>query len=125
MNRNWDRIVGLFTTVVVGIGSVALMVRRMRLLRPDSYHQRRYYGQQDGQQVEHIGSCHCQIVSFTVSAPSSLRAFDCASKIRYPHISVPPSALVMKNQDRLAQLTERCSGGTTTCFFCATCGEKL
>jgi len=122
MNRSWDRIVGFVTTFVVGVGAVSLIIKRVRRLLPDTYQERHHNVETDGKQTEHRGSCHCQTVSFTVIAPKSLKAFDCLAKIRYPHIVVSPSDLVVNNHDRLAQLVEHRRGATTTCFFCSKCG---
>ena len=122
MNRSWDRIVGFVTTVVVGVGAVSLIIRRVRRLLPDAYHESRRDDETDGKQGEHRGSCHCQAVSFTVTAPRSLSAYDCPAKIRYPHIVVRPSDLEVNNYGKLAQLTEQRGDATTTCFFCSICG---
>ena len=119
-----DRLLGLVTTFVIGAGSFAYMVARLRRLRRgDAFHESRFGP--DEKLVEHHGSCHCRAVHFTVRAPARIRALDCATKIRYPHCHVPQTALlVQEGHDKLSKLTERCGPSTSTCFFCSSCGEQ-
>ena len=83
----------------------------------------------DTANTTHVGSCHCECVSFTVKAPRVLRALDCASKIRYPHITVPGSDFrVVKGGDKLVHCTVRNRHNDSiaaTCYFCAGCGVHV
>ena len=119
--QSFDRFIGLFT-VVVGMSGLMWMARRRRpSLKPtsDPYHR----GGGSGEVVEHSGACQCERVRFTVTAPSMLRALDCVSKIRYPHVSVsPPSLVVTAGANKLAHLSTQSCGVTSTCYFCSSCG---
>ena len=83
----------------------------------------------DTANTTHVGSCHCECISFTVKAPRVLRALDCASKIRYPHITVPGSDFrVVKGEDKLVHCTVRNRHNDSiaaTCYFCAGCGVHV
>jgi hypothetical protein len=98
------------------------------VLYVQTYHRSRFV-KADTATVTHCGACHCQSVHFTVKAPAVLRALDCASKIRYPHVTVPSGAFeVVQGADRLVHCTVRNRHNDSiaaTCYFCAGCGVHV
>mmetsp|Transcript_11535 Transcript_11535/g.23258 ORF Transcript_11535/g.23258 Transcript_11535/m.23258 type:complete len:301 (+) Transcript_11535:132-1034(+) len=112
-----DRLVGLITTLFLGIGMFAMTRLKLSSRSDDDSRE---------ETVTHQGSCHCQVVEFTIEAPKRLKALDCPSKIRYPHVHLPIKALqVLRGEHRLARCSTRGSGVTATCFFCSACGVHV
>jgi len=70
----------------------------------------------------HSGACHCKRVKFRIRAPTSLRAVDIPSKIRFPRITIPISNFEALTDDSImshyAVKFGKSIGIHTFCSFC-------
>ncbi len=76
---------------------------------------------------EHLGSCHCGAVKFTVLAPLNIEVTECncsiCSKAGYLHLIVPADRFrLLQGKDNLTTYTF--NTGTAQHLFCKTCGIK-
>lgn len=123
MGADNDRFVGIVTVLILGVGGFSYLMSRWKKLQnglPDAYHRCRYVKHR---LVEHQGSCSCLKIQFTMQAPASIDALDCESKIRYPHVCIPPNSLdVHRGQEYLGTYTTKSNGVKTVFLFCTCCG---
>ena len=101
----------------------------------DSYYKAAYAHQESGVKgmdgvITHRGSCHCNSVQFTLLAPIALEAFDCKSKIRYPHLTSNAQTFNVVRGTRFLKIyyvtlakTEMKS--TAAHGFCSRCGVHI
>jgi hypothetical protein len=125
MGTDNDRFVGIITALIIGVGGLGYMMSRLKKLQrgPDAYHRCRYVKHR---LVDHKGSCSCQKIQFTMQAPACIDALDCESKIRYPHVCIPPKSLnVHCGQEFLGTYSTSTNGLNVVCFFCTCCGKSL
>eukprot|EP01041_Mallomonas_annulata_P002278 gene2278-4428_t len=134
-NRIASRVFSFFGTVVSGFAIFLIhswIRNRKKIARDklsgsdcvgDELHKSRYAG---GENVAHLGSCHCQRVQFRVYASSTLKAVDIRSKIRFPRFTIPFNCFESISDHTFLSLYDVRHGTQIGVYsFCNICGTHI